>query len=77
MHMIDAFFDAISQGKSLVSSCDNDDDFSCIHDGSNANGKSHFGDLGDIVVEEAGVGDDGIVGLLSGLNLRGSGVQVS
>jgi hypothetical protein len=65
VHMIDAFFDAVCEGHGLVRSGDDDDDFPCVHDGADADGQSHFGDLVDVVVEEARVSDDGIVGLLS------------
>ena len=42
---------------------DDDDNLLGIHDGANTNSKSSLGDLVDIVIEESGVGDDGVVGL--------------
>ena len=65
VHMIDAFFDALGQGECLMGTGDGDDDFPSVHDGTDSDGQSHLGDFRDIVVEEAGIGDDGIVGLLS------------
>jgi len=65
VHMIDAFFDALGQRECLVGTGDDDDDLSGVHDGTDSDGQSHLGDFGDVVVEEAGIGDDGIVGLLS------------
>jgi len=62
--MIDTFFYAFGQGECLVSTGNNDDDFSGVHDGADPDGQSHLGDFGDVVVEEAGIGNDGVVGLL-------------
>lgn len=61
--MADTLLDALGKSVGLVGAVDDDDDFLGIHDGANANSKSSLGDLVDIVIEESGVGDDGVVGL--------------
>lgn len=63
--MVDAFFDAIGEREGLMSSSDDDDNFSSVHNGADPDGQSHFGDLRDVVVEETRIGDDGIISLLS------------
>ena len=76
VHMIDAFFDAVCQCECLVRTGDDDDNFSSVHDSADADGQSHFGDLVDVVVEEAGIGDDCIVCLLSAFISRMSSTRV-
>lgn len=61
--MADTLLDALGKSVGLVGAVDDDDDFLGIHDGANTNSKSSLGDLVDIVIEESGVGDDGVVGL--------------
>lgn len=61
--MADTLLDALGKSVGLVGAVDDDDDFLGIHDGTNTNSKSGLGDLVDIVIEESGVGDDGVVGL--------------
>ena len=40
---------------------DDDDDLARVKHGLDADGEGHAGDLGDVVAEEAGVGEDGVV----------------
>lgn len=61
--MADTLLDTLGKSVGLVGAVDDDDDFLGIHDGTNTNSKSGLGDLVDIVIEESGVGDDGVVGL--------------
>lgn len=61
--MADTLLDTLGKSVGLVGAVDDDDDLLGIHDGTNTNSKSGLGDLVDIVIEESGVGDDGVVGL--------------
>lgn len=61
-HVVDALLDATLQGKGL-SGADNDgDNLAGLEDGLHADGQGKSGDFADIVVEEARVGQDGVVG---------------
>ena len=62
-HMVDTFFDALGESEGLVATVDNDNNFTSIHDGANTDGESSLGDLGDIVIEETRVSNDGVVSL--------------
>ena len=54
--------DRFAQCKTLALTGDDDDDFARIKNGSDADGEGHPGDLGDVIVKEACVGEDGVVG---------------
>ena len=54
--------DRFTQRKTLALAGDDDDDFARIKNGGDADGKGHPGDLGDVIVKEACVGEDGVVG---------------
>lgn len=59
--MIYAPLKTVVQGKRLVRSRADDHDFARIHDGLDTDCERLFGDFVDIIVEEAGIGDDGVV----------------
>ena len=54
--------DRFTQRKTLALAGDDDDDFARIKNGGDADGKGHPGDLGDVIVKEACIGEDGVVG---------------
>lgn len=61
-HVVDAVFDAFAEGESFVGAGDDYDDFAGVEDGLHADCEGHAGDLGEVVVEEAGVGLQGVEG---------------
>ena len=54
--------DRFAQCKTLALTGDDNNDFARIKNGGDADGKGHPGDLGDVIVKEACVGEDGVVG---------------
>ena len=61
--MVDSFFDTLGESEGLVATVDNDDNFTGIHDSANTDSKGSLGNLGDVVIEETRVSDDGVVSL--------------
>lgn len=61
-HVVDALLDAALQGGGLAGAEDDDDDLARLEHGLDADGEGHAGHLGDVVAEEARVGEDGVVG---------------
>jgi len=61
-HVVDAVFDAFLEGEGFVGAGDDDDDFSGVEDGLHADGEGHAGDGGEVVVEVARVGLQGVKG---------------
>jgi hypothetical protein len=53
--------DRFAQRKTLALTGDDDDDFARLKNGGNADSKGHPGDLGDVIVKEACVGEDGVI----------------
>lgn len=72
-HVIDAFLDSVLQGTGFVMAVAEDKDLAGCHDGADADSEGLLRYLGDVVVEEAAVGDDGIgiEGLDAGLRREG------
>lgn len=70
--MVNASFDALLQGLGLVHASHDNNNLSRIHDGLDADCKCSARHLGQIIVEEAGVGKDGVVcqGLDSGARTK-------
>lgn len=60
--MVNASFNALLQGLSFVYASHDDDNLSRIHNGLDADCQCSARHLGQIIVEEAGVGKDGVVG---------------
>lgn len=61
-HVVDAVLDALLEGEGLARADDDGDDLAGLEDGLDADGQGEAGHLADVVVEEAGVGEDGVVG---------------
>lgn len=61
-HVVDAALDAPLQGEGLAGAEDDGDDLAGLEDGLDADGEGHLGDAGEVVAEEARVGEDGVVG---------------
>lgn len=61
-HVVDALLDAVLEGEGLALADDDDDDLAGLEDGLDADGQGHAGHLVDVVVKEARVGEDGVVG---------------
>lgn len=75
-HLGDCSFNAVMEGAGLVVAVDEKHDFTGVHNGAYAHGESSLGHEVDIAVEEAGVGDDGVLreGLHAGAGCeRGAG----
>ena len=72
-HVVDAFFYGVLQGTGFVMAVAEDEDLTGCHDGANTDSEGLLRHLGDVVVEEAAVGDDGICieGLDAGLGGEG------
>lgn len=60
--MVHAALDGLAEGQGLALAGDDDDDLAAVEDGLYADGEGHAGDLGNVVAEESGVGEDGVVG---------------
>ena len=69
--MVHAALDCLAERERLALAGDDDDDLARVEDGGDADGEGHAGDGGDVVVEEAGVGEDGVV--REGLDARARG----
>ena len=54
--------DRFTQRETLALPSDDDDDFARIKHRSNTDGERHPRHLGDVVVKEARVGEDGVIG---------------
>lgn len=61
-HVVDALLDAALEGEGLALAEDDDDDLAGLEDGLDADGEGHAGHLADVIVKEARVGEDGVVG---------------
>ena len=59
-HVIDTFFYCVLQGAGFAMAVAEDEYLTGCHDGANADSEGLLRHLGDVVVEEAAVGDDGI-----------------
>ena len=72
-HVVDAFLYSVLQGTGFVMAVAEDEDLTGGHDGADADGEGLLRNLGDVVVEEAAVGDDGVgvEGLDAGLGREG------
>ena len=72
-HVIDAFLDGVLQSTGFAVAVAEDEDLAGGHDGADADGEGLLRNLGDVVVEEAAVGDDGfgVEGLDAGLGGEG------
>ena len=60
--MVDALLNAALESKRLALAEDNDDHLAGLEDGLDTDGESHAGHLGNVIVKEARVGKDGVVG---------------
>ena len=60
--MVDPLLNRLAQRERLLQPGDHDDDLARVEHGRDADGQSHVRHLRDIVVEEARVGGDGVVG---------------
>ena len=60
--MIDPLLNRLAQRERLLQPRDHDDDLPRVEHGRDADGQSHVRHLRDVVVEEARVGGDGVVG---------------
>lgn len=60
-HLADAVFHALLQGTGLVVSVDKEQDALGSHDSADAHRERSLGDLVDVVAEETGIGDDGVL----------------
>ena len=56
-----ALTDGLAEREALALAGDDDDDLARVEDGADADGERHARDGGDVVVEEARVGEDGVV----------------
>lgn len=61
-HVVHAAFETFLQRGGLVGACGDDDDFARFHDRLDTDCQGPPGDLVDVVVEEPGVCEDGVVG---------------
>ena len=61
-HLVDALFNAVLQGAGLVVAVDEDQNFLGVHHCADADSQGSLGHLGDIIVKEAAVCDDGVGG---------------
>lgn len=60
--MVDTLLNALLQSKRLALAQDDDDNLAGLEDGLDADGQGHAGHLADVVVKEARVGQDGVIG---------------
>lgn len=60
--MVDALLDALLQSKRLALAQNNDNDLSGLEDGLDTNSQGHARHLADVVVKEARVGKNGVIG---------------
>jgi len=60
-HVVHAVLDALGQRARLAGPGDDHHHLACIHDGADADSERHLGHGADVVVEEAAVGNDGVV----------------
>lgn len=67
-HVVDGLFNTMAEGTGFIVAVDHNHHLLGIHDCADTYGESGLGDLIDVIVEEAAVGDDGIgsQGLLAG-----------
>ncbi len=61
-HVVDARLDAALEGEGLPGAEDDDDDLAGLQDGLDTDGQGHARDLVQVVVEEARVREDGVIG---------------
>ena len=59
--VVDALLDGLGEREGLALAGDDDDDLAGLEHGRDADGERHARHGGDVVVEEAGVGEDGVV----------------
>ena len=59
-HVIDTFFYGVLQGAGFAMAVAEDEYLTGCHDGADADSEGLLRNLGDVVVEEAAVGNDGI-----------------
>ena len=59
--MVHAALDRLAERERLALASDDDDDLARVEHGLDADGEGHARDLGDVVPEEARVGEDGVV----------------
>ena len=61
-HVVDARLDAALEGESLPGAEDDDDDLAGLENGLHTDGQGHARNLVQVVVEEARVREDGVIG---------------
>lgn len=61
-HMVHTLLDAALQGQRLALAKNNDDNLAGFEDGLNTDSQGHARHLVNVVIEEARVGQDGVVG---------------
>lgn len=60
--MVNTLLNALLQSKRLALAQDDDDNLTGLEDGLDTDSQGHAGHLADVVVKEAGVGQDGVIG---------------
>lgn len=72
-HVVDALLDGLAERERLALAGDDDDDLARVEHGRDADGERHARDGGDVVVEEARVREDRVVGERLDARARGEG----